>query len=165
MADAAGVSVETVYKTFGGKPGLVKALWDVTLAGDDEPVPMGERAELRAVWATPRLDEKLRGYAAFVRGVHERLAPLLAVLTSAGADAAEVLAISERERMAGVSAFVAHLAGPADIVPEAVTDAFWALTGPHLFIQLIRDRGWSPAAYERWLAAMLAATVEDSRRA
>ena len=38
VAERAGVSTETVYKTFGGKPGLVKALWDVTLAGDDEQI-------------------------------------------------------------------------------------------------------------------------------
>jgi AcrR family transcriptional regulator len=38
VAERAGVSVETVYKTFGGKPGMVKALWDTTLAGDDERI-------------------------------------------------------------------------------------------------------------------------------
>jgi hypothetical protein len=41
VAERAGVSAETVYKSFGGKPGMVKALWDITLAGDDEPVPWG----------------------------------------------------------------------------------------------------------------------------
>jgi AcrR family transcriptional regulator len=32
VAEHAGVPPETIYKAFGGKPGLMKALWDVTLA-------------------------------------------------------------------------------------------------------------------------------------
>ncbi|GIF26814.1 AcrR family transcriptional regulator [Actinoplanes tereljensis] len=59
VAEQAGVSPELIYKTFGGKAGLLKALWDVTLAGDDEPVAMGERAQLREVWATADPRRKL----------------------------------------------------------------------------------------------------------
>jgi AcrR family transcriptional regulator len=32
IAEGADVSVETVYKAFGGKPGLVKAIWEQGLA-------------------------------------------------------------------------------------------------------------------------------------
>src|SRR5580693_4960608 len=56
VAELAGVSVETVYKTFGGKPGMVKALWDVTLAGDDEPVAMGDRPQAQEFLRTGELD-------------------------------------------------------------------------------------------------------------
>src|SRR5437879_13848677 len=52
VAERAGVSVETVYKAFGGKPGMVKALWDITLAGDDEPVPMADRPQTREILRT-----------------------------------------------------------------------------------------------------------------
>ena len=47
VAVDAGVSVETVYKAFANKAGLLKAVFDVTLAGDDEPVPMMDREEIR----------------------------------------------------------------------------------------------------------------------
>ena len=40
IAATAGVSVQTVYKTFGNKPRLAKAVFDVAIAGDDEPVPV-----------------------------------------------------------------------------------------------------------------------------
>src|SRR5690242_916070 len=63
VAERAGVSAETVYKTFGGKPGMVKALWDVTLAGDDEPVPKGDRAQVQEILGTRELGAKLRLYA------------------------------------------------------------------------------------------------------
>ena len=49
IASAAGVSVQTVYKVFGNKPRLAKAVFDVAMAGDDEPVPMLQRASLGRV--------------------------------------------------------------------------------------------------------------------
>jgi AcrR family transcriptional regulator len=163
VAERAGVSPETVYKTFGGKPGLVKALWDVTLAGDDEPVAMAQRPALKEVWRTRDPHTKLRLYAAFVRGVHERLAALSALLTQAGPEVAQVLATSEAERLTGITAFVAHLADQGVLRPGVdtayVADVCWALTGPQLFTQLTAGRGWHADAYEDWLAGILTTTL------
>ncbi|MFC5034650.1 TetR/AcrR family transcriptional regulator [Streptomyces sp. So13.3] len=163
VATRAGVSPETVYKAFGGKPGLVKALWDVTLAGDDEPLAMADRPQLRAVWQTRDAHTKLRLYAAFVRGVHERLAALFTLLAQAGSDVGQVLDLSEEERMLGVTAFVTHLtetgALPADADTARLADSCWVLTGPHLFIQLTDSRGWRTGTYENWLAGMLASAL------
>lgn len=163
IAERAGVSVETVYKTFGGKPGLTKALWDATLAGDDEPVRMAERAQLRAVWAAGDPVVKTQLYAAFVRGVHERLAALAALLGQAGPEAAAVLDASEHERRVGVGAFVAHLAemgllrSTAD--PVRAADACWVMTGPRPYTELTAGCGWDGGCYEEWLAGMLAANL------
>jgi AcrR family transcriptional regulator len=166
VADRAGVSPETVYKTFGGKPGLVKALWDVILAGDDEPLTMAERPALHEVWRTRDPHTKLCLYAGFVRGVHERLAPLIARLTEAGPAVAEVLVVSEKERLTGVTAFVAHLANEGALRPGTdqarAVDGCWALTGPQLFTQLTAARGWHADAYQHWLADILAATLLDT---
>ncbi|WP_328722100.1 TetR/AcrR family transcriptional regulator [Streptomyces sp. NBC_00247] len=163
VAQGAGVSPETVYKTFGGKPGLLKALWDSTLAGDDEPVSMAERPALRGVWNTRDPHTKLRLYAAFVRGVHERTAPLSALLAQAGPEAGQILATGEAERLTGITAFLAHLADQGVLGPGAeprrTADACWALTGPHLFTQLTAGRGWSADDYQDWLAGILAATL------
>jgi AcrR family transcriptional regulator len=163
VAERADVSAETVYKAFGGKPGLVKALWDVTLAGDDEPVAMGQRPQLQEVWRTPDPETKLRLYAGFVSGVHERLAALFALLAEAGPEVREVLETSERERLAGVTAFVTHLAEAGLLRPGAdpaeLADAAWALTCPRLFLQLTQVRGWSIHAYRDWMATMLAAAL------
>ncbi|MEU5667198.1 TetR/AcrR family transcriptional regulator [Streptomyces longwoodensis] len=159
VAERAGVSPETLYKAFGGKTGLVKALWDVTLAGDDEPLAMAERPQLQAVLATPDPHAKLRLYAAFVRGVHERLAALSALLAQAGPEGGQVLAASEEERMNGVSAFVTHLAEAGALPPDADTarlaDSWWALTGPQLYTQLTAGRGWDADTYEDWLTGVL----------
>ncbi|MGW1211909.1 TetR/AcrR family transcriptional regulator [Streptomyces sp. NPDC002499] len=168
VAERAGVSAETVYKTFGGKPGMVKALWDITLAGDDDPVPMGDRPQTREILRTDEPHAKLRLYAAFVRGIHERVAELFALLTQAGPDVGEVLETAERERLIGVTAFVTHLdetgaLGP-DADPARVADALWALAGPQLYNQLTAGRGWSTETYEEWLAATLTATLLPASR-
>ncbi|BCY11510.1 TetR/AcrR family transcriptional regulator [Actinoplanes sp. L3-i22] len=163
VAARAGVSPETVYKTFGGKAGLTKALWDVTVAGDDEPVVMAEREQLREVWATEDPEAKMLRYAGFVRGVNERLAGLAALLAQAGPEAAEVLADSERERRAGVGAFTAHLADTgvlrAGVDPASAADGWWVLTGPRPFTDLTVGCGWDGARYEQWLAGLLAANL------
>jgi AcrR family transcriptional regulator len=163
VAERAGVSAETVYKTFGGKPGLVKALWDSTLAGDDEPVPMGDRPEIREILRTVQPGAKLRLYAAFVRGIHERIAPLFTLLTQAGPDVGEVLETGERERLTGVTAFVTHLDETGVLGPSAdpayVADVLWALAGPQMYTQFTAGRGWSADTYEEWLAATLIATL------
>jgi AcrR family transcriptional regulator len=166
VAERAGVSAETVYKSFGGKPGMVKALWDTTLAGDDEPVPMGDRPQVQEILGTRELGAKFRLYAAYVRGIHERVAALFALLTQAGPDVGEVLEIAERERLTGVTAFVAHLDESGALDPEAdpahLADAVWALAGPQLYTQLTAGRGWSADTYEKWLADTLTATFVPS---
>jgi AcrR family transcriptional regulator len=159
VAERAGMSAETVYKGFGGKSGLMKALWDVTLAGDEAPLAMAERPELREIWELDDGPAKVRRYAAFVRGVHERVADLFMLLTHAGPDVAEVVAVTERERLTGITAFVEHLALPPEVDRSAAADACWVLTAAPLYVQLTGARGWSPAGYERWLTAMLSATL------
>ena len=58
------MSAETVKKAFGTKTALIKAVYDVTLAGDDEPIPMIDRPEIQAVFAATNPRDKLARYAA-----------------------------------------------------------------------------------------------------
>ena len=163
VADRAGVSAETIYKAFGTKSGMMKALWDVTLAGDEAPLSMAERPELRSIWQLDDGPAKVRRYAEFVRGAHERVADLFMLLTHAGPDVAEVVAATERERLIGVTAFVDHLAAsgllPGNADRSGAADAFWVLTAAPLYVQLTDTRGWSTDAYEAWLIAVLTATL------
>src|SRR5262249_59792052 len=62
IADGADVSVETVYKAFGNKAGLLKAVFDVAAVGDDEPVPLAEREMVVAIKAESDGRNKLRLY-------------------------------------------------------------------------------------------------------
>src|SRR5207302_10341463 len=54
IAAGAGVSVDTVYKAFGGKPGLVRAICQQALAGE-QSVPAETRSDaLQATEHDPR---------------------------------------------------------------------------------------------------------------
>jgi AcrR family transcriptional regulator len=168
VAERAGVSAALVYKTFGSKQALVKAVYDATLAGDGDPAPMSERAELRAVFAEPDPERRLAGYAAFVGGAHERLAGLLAVFAAADPELAEIAGATDRERAAGTKAFVGRLAADGllahGLAPDRAADACWLLTSPQVHDRLRRTCGWEPGEYRDWLARMLAAALLPGAR-
>src|SRR5262245_63012075 len=68
IAKRARVSPQTVYNVIGGKAAVLKAVYDVALAGDDEPVPMGRRPAYADLAAAPDPRSCLRVYAAIARG-------------------------------------------------------------------------------------------------
>ena len=163
VAMHAGVSAETVYKTFRTKAALIKDVYDVTLVGDDEPIPMIDRPEIQAVLAAAGPRDKLARYAFAARRVGERVGPLLAKLL-AGArggdpDLSEFRESTNQERMIGAGSVVQHLAATgglrADVDPDRARDIVWTLISPEVYELLVGDRGWSPDEYEQWLAQAL----------
>ena len=167
VAAAAGVSTQTVYKTFGTKPALVKRLYDVTLVGDDEPVPFGERPEVLAVQAETDPRRLLTGYARLGRGLAERLGPLLRVLVG-GARAGdpelrEFVDTINGERLVGSTQIVDHLAGIGALRPglsrERARDAIWMLNSVEVWSLLTEQRGWSGEEYADWVGEAMADAV------
>jgi AcrR family transcriptional regulator len=164
VATHAGVSPETVYKAFRSKAVLIKEVYDVTLAGDDEPIPMIERPEIQAVFAASGPADKLARYAFAARRVSERTGPLLAKLLAAarGGDAelSQFRETTNQERLAGASAVVRHLADTgglrSDVSLERARDVVWTLISPEVYELLVIDRGWSADEYEGWLSRALA---------
>jgi AcrR family transcriptional regulator len=166
VAEGAGVSVETVYKQFRNKGGLLKAVYDVRLAGDDEPVPLGDRPEYQAIAEERDPAQKVRHYAAIARQISERTGPLTArVLECRGADPeVEVFAQTiEAERLTGAAMFVAHLTGAGALRPglgaDRARDELWVLISPEVWAQLVQRRGWSYEQYEAWLAQAVSAAL------
>jgi AcrR family transcriptional regulator len=148
VATEAGVSPETVYKTFGTKAALIKDVYDVTLAGDDEPIAMIDRPEIRAVFAATTPQGKVTAYARAARGVSERT------------DLARFHETINRERMGGATAIVGQLVSIGglrdDVSPERARDIVWTLISPEVYELLVGERGWSLDDYEQWLAQAFA---------
>ena len=165
LAETAGVSTQTIYNAVGNKAAVIKAVYDVTLAGDDDPLPMAERPEFRAVSEATDAASMLRAYAAFGRGISERIAPLLAVLTThSDDDVRSFVTTTDTERLHGntmtVNAISRRFGLPSGVTRRRAIDTVWALTAPELYDRLVRQRGWTPDDYEDWLAsAMIAALV------
>ena len=168
IARRAGVSAETVYKGFGSKAALTKQVYDIALAGDDEPVPMRDRPEIQAMLAEPDPRQKVARYAALARQLGARLGPLLALLLGARATDPDLDAFARTtadERLAGTTALVGHLADAGalrpGLDPERARDLLWALISPELYQLLVAERGWPPEDYERWLADAIADELLD----
>ncbi|MEU4560520.1 helix-turn-helix domain-containing protein [Actinoplanes sp. NPDC023936] len=164
VATHADISVETIRKTFGTKAKLIKDVYDVTLAGDDEPIPMIDRPEIQAVFTATDPREKLARYAFAARRVGERVGPLLAkLLAGARGGDPDLIGFREttnRERMNGAGGIVRHLAATGGLRdgldPERACDIVWTLISPEVFDLLVGDRRWSLDEYEQWLARSLA---------
>ena len=155
VATAAGVATETVYAHFSSKRGLLQAVLDVAVMGDDQPVALASRPEFAAVGHGRRAD-RIRAAARLLTAIQERAAPLERVLREAAAgdeEIAEVLRLL-RERQRLDIAFGAELV--TGRAPSAVErDGLWAILSPDVYLLLVGESGWSPDQYEGWLAAGL----------
>ena len=164
IAAAAGVSVQSVYKAFGNKPALLKAVFDVAIAGDDEPVPVLQREALGRVRAEPDPYRKLSLYGEFVAEVTPRHVPiqlLARAAATADPEAAGVWDQLRAERLAGLTLFARDRDGhlrPGVSVDEA-RDLLWTYNSPELYELLVLQRGWTPQRYGRWLADALTAAL------
>ncbi len=166
IAAAAGVSVETVYKAFGNKPGLVKAVVDVAIVGDDEPVPMLQRDRVRRMEAEPDPRRKLAMYGEHLADSAPRRVPLeLLVRAAAASDAgaAGVWDQLEAERLTGMAFFARHLHEGGYLRPgvsvEEARDVLWTYNSAEVYELLVMRRDWTPQRYGRWIAGALSAAL------
>ena len=167
VATEAGVSAQTVYKAFGTKAALVKRVYDVTLIGDDEPVPLAEREDVRAAYEERDARKVLAWYADLGRTLLERLAPLLTVvMAGARAGEPELLELVETvngERLTGTLMTARRLAELGalreDLAVEEARDLIWTLNSLEVWDLLVTQRGWTPEAYSAWVARAMADSV------
>src|SRR5215469_18406393 len=71
ISDLSDVPPATVYRLFSSKLGILKALIDVSIAGDDEATAMADRPGARAILADPDPRAQLSGFASITRGIME----------------------------------------------------------------------------------------------
>ena len=166
VAREAEVSTQTVFNVFETKAGLLKAAYDIALVGDDEPVPLAERADVVALYAEPDAETFLRGYARLGRRLLDRVGPLLlqveAGAAAGDADLAELLDTLDTERLNGTRMVAARLAELGALSPGltlgAAQDRIWALNGVQLW-HLLSKRGWNGEAYEAWVGDLMCAAT------
>jgi len=167
IAEAAHVSRRTVFNSAGGKFVLLKLAFEWAIVGDDEPVALADRAEVKAVRAEQDPCRALMGWAQLVSNVSARVAPIsevAAVAADSDPAAAELLASFDRSRMLGAAEFIEHLASLGDGLAPGVTqqqaaDVCWALMDGHVYRRLVSDRGWTAAQFTQWLYQSVAAIV------
>jgi AcrR family transcriptional regulator len=158
IAQRAGVSKPTVFAAVGSKATVLKQLRDLALAGDEQPVPVAQRAWYQRALREPDPYRSLRLHARNVTDIHQRSADLHEVLRSAATadpELAELWHASERERRTGAGYVVDALLrkGPlkAGLDRDSAIDLVWVLTSTVSFQSLVRTRGWPRHKYEQWL--------------
>jgi AcrR family transcriptional regulator len=159
IARDAEVSTETVYKAFTNKRGLLKAVCDTALVGDDEPIPMRERAPVRAILSEPDPRQKIAIWSDYYVSFAARAVPVQLLVRGAAAGDPALATLWEQmltERRSGMSEFASHLFEGghlrAGINQDEAADILWALNSPELWELFVLRSGWSPDRYRQWMA-------------
>ena len=163
ISGAAGIPQATIYRLFSSKQGILKALLDRSVAGDDEPVPVADRSHVRALLNSPDPREAVAGLAAVSVDINTRTAPIYRILVSAADSDPEAAALLDQltqQRQEGQGRVATALGRAKALRPgmraRDAADVIHALASPELYRLLVVDRAWSAERYERWLAETLA---------
>jgi AcrR family transcriptional regulator len=154
IAAEAGLSAETVYKSFGGKPGLVRALFDRALEGAG-PVPAETRSDALRTTDPVTLVE---GWARLATEVAPLGAPLETLARTAAAsdqrmrqeyDAMEAARLIRMRDNAGALAALGGLR--SGITVEEAGDVLFAVSSSEMYELLVVRQGWSVERYGRYV--------------
>ena len=165
IAADAGVSVDTIYKTFGGKAGLVRAIAIQALAGRG-PVHAENRSDaLHLTEKDPR--RIIEGWGRLSTEVAPRIAPiLLLVRVAAAADPEMALLQSEMQaqRLDRMTHNARNLATAGHLRPdmtvEQAGEIMWTYSSPELYELLVLTRRWPLTRYASFIVnAMIAALL------
>jgi AcrR family transcriptional regulator len=159
VAAEAGVALKTVYVAFSTKSGLLRALWDLRLKGDQDQSAVAERPWYREVLQEPDPERQLRRNAGNACVVKQRIAGVLKVLRSAAPvdpDAAALWRLIQSDFHDNQRAIVESLHARQALRPgldvARATDILWTLNHPDVWLLLVGERGWTPAQWEQWFA-------------
>lgn len=161
VAEAAGLSVATVYLLFRTKLGLISAL--VREATEDPAL------DVRQVLVAADVEAKVRVGAGLIRQLHERTSGIVATLRAGVGNDSGLEALWhewQARHLAGVERVASHLAATHNLRPglaaTEAADVLYVLAGAETYRELVVERGWSPAQFEEWLAKSIRGLVVRS---
>lgn len=155
IADSAGVAPQTVYSAFGSKGAIVAAMLE------DLEEQAGARERIAAVIAEQDSHKQLRLFAAWIRTLFERGAPVLMAAFEAHGDpdVAAFAARGDERRRRGTEQLVRIWTEKgvlrSSLNEREAAERFWLLTSAQTYMLSIDGLGWSPGQYEAWLGDLL----------
>jgi AcrR family transcriptional regulator len=166
IAAHAGVSAESIYKGFGSKAALAKAVFDIVIAGDDEPVPVAERPAMQAVRDEPDVRRKI---AMFVGGLAQRQtrSARVQILIRDGRHVddslAPIWAKLNDEGLVGMTMLGRHLIENGQLRDgidlDEVRDVLWNYLAIDTYERLVLSQGWPLERYSHWLARAITSAI------
>lgn len=161
VAEASGLTRQTVYQQFDSKLSLLDACIDNALS-DGMAIPVRDMPEYQQMGVG---DTRIRidAGARWLCSAHERSAVIQNVLDQAAVtdvEAAARLAVRENTRWAEVRWATSLILGsePAD----DVVDGMWTLTSRRIWLMLVRDRGWTADRWRQWFTVQAGAIVASA---
>ena len=171
VAEAADVSLPTLYRLFGSKRALLSAVIDTSFGGDDEPVAFGDRPAVQAARTEPDPFKLVEAFGPICTQLMERSSAIVHVLASAAQvdpEAGELLADIRRQRHTGQSRIVAALverdALDPDLDPDHAADMVYAWMSPDVHRILTVERHWTSRDYEAWVVRSLRSLLRHEVR-
>jgi AcrR family transcriptional regulator len=163
IAQRAGVSKPTVFSAVGNKQMVLRAVRDLAIAGDDEPVPVAKRPGLDRIRAEPDQRRVVELLAQHLTSVASRYAEINEVLHTAAdtgeKDLRDLWDTEEDQRLTGARLWVELLSRKGPLRPGlnngTAIDVMWLLMSPDNYYRLVHRRRWTKQKYQRWLAASI----------
>lgn len=162
ISEHSDVPSATVYRLFSSKLGILRALLDTSIAGDDQPLAVQERPDVASLFAEPDPHKLLAGFAGVTTAINQRTNDVYrALLSAAGSDpaAGELLSEIQQQRDKGQGQIARSLSRAHALKPglreRDAADLIHALMSPEVYRLLVGDRGWTPERYKHWLATTL----------
>lgn len=164
IAAEARVSVETVYKAFGGKPGLVREIYERGLTGPG-PVPSYERSdEMRERETDPKTI--MRNWGVLTTEVAAKVTPIRLLMRAAADTDPEIAAVlrqaavEQADRMRHHAEFLASRGYlRSGMTVERATDILFTCSSVEIYEVLVLQRGWSPGEFARFVGDFMIATL------
>lgn len=164
IAQEAGLSVQTIYKVFGGKSGLVKAIYFRGLLGKGDD-PAYERSDaMREREVDPR--KIMRQWGALTTEVASVVSPIRLLMRSAALADPEMeglLRDTDEDRLERARHHARFLKARGylrhGVTLGEATDVLWTCSSIELYDLLVLQRGWPLPRFARFIADFMIAAL------
>jgi AcrR family transcriptional regulator len=167
IASEAGVSPESVYKSFGGKAGLVRAVYERGVAGRG-PVPAADRSDQMSARDSDA-ESVLLQWSRFAVEVAPRASPIALLVRAAAATDVEAAQLDEElnaQRLARMEHNARRLEGRRGLrrglTVDEIRDVLFAYTAPELYELLVVKRRWPVRRYAEFMFRGMAGQLLES---
>lgn len=160
IAQAADVSIPTIYALFQSKRGVLRALMDEAFP----PEQFNALAEKSIRAKSPKM--RLHYSAKMARQIYDAERAQIDLFQGAGVLAPEFKELErerEKRRYARQEVTIRAMASEKSLAKgltvRKARDLLWAFTGRDLYRMLVIEQGWTSSQYEKWLAQLLVRTL------
>ncbi|TFC96943.1 MULTISPECIES: TetR/AcrR family transcriptional regulator [Cryobacterium] len=161
IASEAGVAVQTVYNSVGGKAAILSAVLDLAsvqpIDDDIDAAPLRSR-----IGSAGSAAEVVRILTEWIADLNERTSGVHRVISQASGVDTDITELETRrstQRLMQYGEVATALRSRhslrAGLSDHEAAAAVWSLGHPHVYRSLVLDLGWSVPAYRDWLGKAL----------